>query len=179
MSGMNLFGCLQTSRKVRCDVMMWTRNKLCMVSCPTLGCSDWAGPGLAPVSLWLVLRVFFLHSGPMWVFLFVEKCFSDLLFRASLIQCARLWFRGFWKSLPGPAEESQEAQRKTLCFLQIHGHGAGAAGLQWYYHGRGTLAFHMACEEIWGDKIPQGPPQEAGALLGDMPDAKVVPQEHL
>lgn len=57
-----------------------------------------------------------------------------------------LWFRGFWQSLPGPAEESQDARRKTLCFLQIHGHGSGVAGLQWYYHGRGTLAFHMACE---------------------------------
>lgn len=40
----------------------------------------------------------------------------------------------------------------------------------------GTLAFHMACEEIQGDKIPQGSSKEPAALLGDLPDGKVMPQ---
>lgn len=44
---------------------------------------------------------------------------------------------------------------------------------------RGTLALPVACEEVQGDKIPQGPSKEPGALLGDTPDVQVVPQEHL
>lgn len=44
---------------------------------------------------------------------------------------------------------------------------------------RGTLAFHVACEEDHGDKIPQRPSNEPAALLGHMPDGKVMPQELL
>lgn len=46
-------------------------------------------------------------------------------------------------------------------------------------HVRGTLALHTACEEVQGNEIPQGPCKHPGALLGDMPDVKVMPQEHL